>query len=334
VIALDYRAAGIGWNYNAGPAGAALVSTPVAIGNGSWDVKVVLGEATVYADGSAFFTVPARTPVYFQAIDAHGHAVQTMRSWTTLQPGENAACLGCHETKNIVAPAQPPPSLAFKAGAQDLIPFGGPPHGFSFAREIQPILDRQCIRCHQDTRKWEERLGRAAAGATSPSADNAAPSEAAFSLLGTPVTEPLAKRRWSASYLALVQASELTLEGHRYLAGATNALVNWVGAQSVPEMLPPYFAGAARSRLLTVLEHGHHGVRLAPHELETLACWIDLQVPFCGDYQEASQWTDEEQRTYHRFLEKRQRMEEIERRNILDWLSSSVRHAQNHARSP
>ena len=37
--------------------------------NGSWDVKHVLGDATVYEDGSACFEVPARTPVYFQALD-------------------------------------------------------------------------------------------------------------------------------------------------------------------------------------------------------------------------------------------------------------------------
>ena len=57
VIALSYRAAGVGWSYNAGPAGDALVCTPISIGNGSWDVKIVLGEATVYEDGSAFFSV-------------------------------------------------------------------------------------------------------------------------------------------------------------------------------------------------------------------------------------------------------------------------------------
>ncbi|MDH7571483.1 MAG: hypothetical protein QHJ73_18055, partial [Armatimonadota bacterium] len=100
VVALEYRAAGVGQNANSGPAGSALVSTPISIDNGAWDVKVILGDAQVYPDGSAFFTVPARTPLYFQALDEEGRAVQSMRSWSTLQPGENAACVGCHEPKN------------------------------------------------------------------------------------------------------------------------------------------------------------------------------------------------------------------------------------------
>jgi DNA-binding beta-propeller fold protein YncE/mono/diheme cytochrome c family protein len=294
VIGLEYRAAGIGWNYNVGPAGDALVCTPPAIGNGSWDVKIVLGDATVHPDGSAFFTLPARTPVYFQAIDAHGYAVQTMRSWTILQPAENASCAGCHEAKNSTPAAGTRPSMAFEAGPQDLVPFHGPPRAFSFPREVQPILDRHCIQCHTD-------------GQDTPS------------LLGRPVTENLAKRQWSVSYLTLVQATQKTLENNPYLAGTTDGLVSWVGAQSVPTMLPPYTAGAARSRLLSMLAAGHHDVQLAPEDIETLACWIDLQVPFCGDYEEASQWTVEEQQTYRYFLDKRRRMEELERHNIAEW---------------
>ena len=46
----------------------------------------------------------------------------------------------------------------------------------------------------------------------------------AFSLLGTPAVESLAKRQWSASYLALVQATEETLEGHR-LSGGHDAML-------------------------------------------------------------------------------------------------------------
>lgn len=324
VVALDYRAAGIGWNYNAGPAGDALVSTPVAIGNGSWDVKIVLGEATVHEDGSAFFTLPARTPVYFQAVDDQGFVAQTMRSWTTLQPGENASCVGCHESKNSAPRAALPVSRAQREGPRDLQEFHAPPRGFSFAREVQPTLDRHCVRCHHDARQWEERLPGIQLSPAPPSEPGAsgAADETAFSLRDTPVVEDLAKRRWTASYLALVQATPRDLEGHRYLAGTTNALVNWISAQSVPDLLPPYAAGAARSRLLSMLAEGHHDVRLSRAEFEKLACWIDLLVPFCGDYEEAHQWTAEELATYRHFLQKRRHMEELERRNISAWLKT------------
>jgi hypothetical protein len=291
VVALDYRAAGLGWNYNHGPAGDALISTPVALGNGTWDVKVVLGEARVHSDGSAFFKVPARRPVYFQAIDTNGFAIQTMRSWTTLQPGENAACVGCHESKNATPSLARAPSVAMRAGPQELAPFHGPARGFSFRREIQPILDRHCVRCH-------------------PGPDSA------IDLRDTPVVEALAKRRWSASYLTLINGRDAALEGNRYLAGHPNTNLNWISAQSAPGLLPPYSAGAARSRWLGLLREGHRGAVLDATELETLACWIDLLVPFCGDYTEANTWTAEEAERYEHFRQKREAMAAGERRSI------------------
>jgi len=359
VVGLQYRAAGVGWNYNAGPAGEALACTPVAIGNGSWDVKVVLGDATVRPDGSAFFTVPARMPIYFQAIDERGYAVQTMRSWATLQPGENASCAGCHEAKNSTPPAGAGTSMAMRTGPQYLIPFHGSPHGFSFSREIQPVLDRHCTRCHNDAssmgilpmssrailalpsidsvhgRDARDTHGQDARATfqSPPGTRTSAADESAFSLLGKPVVEDLAKRQWSASYLALVRPTEQTQEGHQYLAGTTNdAMVNWVGAQSEPNMLAPCAAGAARSRLLSMLADGHHGVQLATEDIEKLACWIDLQVPFCGSYEEANQWTGEQQRTYSHFLEKRRRMEELERRNIAEWSKAQTASLRANAR--
>jgi hypothetical protein len=135
---------------NKGPISGGLISNGISIPGGTWDVKKVLGTATVYEDGSACFKVQARAPVFFQALDAKGQMVQSMRSWMTLQPGESVSCIGCHERKNI-APPVPYFSKALAAGAQtlDLKPFVGPARGFDFPREIQPILDRQCVSCHK-----------------------------------------------------------------------------------------------------------------------------------------------------------------------------------------
>jgi hypothetical protein len=313
VVALEFRAAGIGFNHSRGPAGGALASTPISIGNGAWDVKTVLGEAKVYADGSALFTVPARKPVYFQALDERGCAVQTMRSWSTLQPGEYAACIGCHEHKNTAPPARDYGfSLAMKAGPQPLEPFYGPPRGFSFPHEIQPILDRHCIRCHKDRRLIQAPLGEKRAAAAS---GDGVKDQLAFSLLGEVTVDPTAKRKWSDAYLLLTQATRTSPE-EPFQGNCQGRVVNWIGTQSVPEALPPDFAGAARSELLTLLEEGHQGVKLSREELDKVACWIDLLVPYCGDYREANAWTEDEMKRHERYAEKRRQMEEVEQQNI------------------
>jgi hypothetical protein len=290
VIGLEFRAAGIASNRNGGPAGGALVSTPVSIQNGTWDVKVVLGETPVHADGSAQFEVPARTPLYFQMIDADGHVVQSMRSWSTLQPGETNSCLGCHENKNTTGPTDYRSTLAMQSTAKPLHPFHGPPRGFSFPKEVQPILDKHCIRCHDDR------------SMTGPTGDVPA-DDKAFSLLSN-ADKPRDGRLFSDAYVNLTQG------------GKPNRVVNWLNVQSVPPMLPPYFAGSAKSELMTLLREGHYDVELSQAELEIVACWIDLLVPYCGDYMEANAWGQSGEAKYTHFQAKREAMEKIERENI------------------
>jgi hypothetical protein len=334
VVTLDFRAAGIGQNGSVGPGGSALCSTPISIGNGAWDVKTVLGDATVYEDGSAMFQVPARKPVYFQALDERGFAVQTMRSWSTLQPNEFFGCIGCHESKNSAPPTQNYGfSLAMKAGAKTLAPFYGPARGFSFPSEIQPILDRHCIRCHKDRAPIQRMLesGKPILSSTRPAqtpsqslpggthalGTNVA-STLAFSLLGQETEDRTAKRMWSDAYLVLTQAGpNKSLPPGDDLHGDNNGrVVNWISAQSVPTPLSPYSAGAARSELMTLLEKGHQGVRLSREEWEKLACWIDLLVPYCGDYTEANAWTHPEMRKYRRYADKRRWEAEAEEEYI------------------
>ena len=282
VVALDFRVAGIGSNRNGGPGGSALVSTPVAIGNGAWDPKTILGDATVYEDGSVFFSMPARTPVYFQLLDEKGHMVQTMRSWTTLQPDENASCVGCHEHKNSTPAARLPLTSAIVAGVQPLQRFHGETRGFSFQREIQPILDRKCTSCHS-------------AGQDEPD------------LTATEVVDAHAKRRWSKAYLSLTH-SRLDEKPDCWRGDADHPVVNWVSAQSAPPMLAPYSSGSTSSKLIQLLAEGHEGVELSSEEMDKLCAWIDLGVPFCGNYTEADSWNAEEVAKYERYWTKRERL--------------------------
>lgn len=310
VIALEFRAAVVGGNFNRGEAGQAFVATPIAVGQGSWEAKTVLGETPICADGSAFFTAPARTPMYFQVIDDAGHMIQTMRSWATLQPGENAACVGCHEHKGGT-PMAVRSSEAAQRGPQPLDPFYGPPRGFSFAQEIQPILDQHCTHCHYDRGE----LAWVSDASTLRRSQDQEPSnsEVAFSLLSRTTTDPAAKRRFSDAYLMLTGA---VVGYNDAFEGSSGPLVNWVSPQSGPPMRQPYSAGASQSDLMRLLVEGHAGVRLSREELDRLACWIDLVVPYCGDYLEANSWGPLEKARYQYFVAKRRTMESLEARNI------------------
>ena len=64
------------------------------------NARAVLGTVPVEADGSAFFEAPVAKPIYFQALDERGLAIQSMRSVTYVQPGERLTCQGCHERKH------------------------------------------------------------------------------------------------------------------------------------------------------------------------------------------------------------------------------------------
>ena len=65
-----------------------------------------------------------------------------------------------------------------------------------------------------------------------------------------------------------------------------------------------------------LLDAHHNETRLSREELEAIACWIDLAVPYCGDYTEANAWNEEEQAKYAHFLRKRRDMEAVEAQHI------------------
>ena len=111
-----------------------------------WEIKRILGTVPVEADGSANFRIPANTPIAIQPLDEKGQAVQLMRSWFTGQPGEVVSCTGCHEAPNSAPP--PRGNLALKRPPSKIEAWYGPSRPFAFTTEVQPVLDRNCISCH------------------------------------------------------------------------------------------------------------------------------------------------------------------------------------------
>jgi hypothetical protein len=113
---------------------------------GPWDVHRILGTVDVEPDGSASFHIPANTPIALQPLDEEGKALQLMRSWLVGMPGENLSCVGCHENNKETPPVRR--IMASTKQAQQIQPWYGPARGFSFRREVQPVLDKYCVGCH------------------------------------------------------------------------------------------------------------------------------------------------------------------------------------------
>ena len=110
--------------------------------------KQVLGTVPVEPDGSAYFRVPARIPLAFQALDEHGMAVQTMRSLTYLQPGEHTSCVGCHEHRSST-PESSLSALALQRPPSTITPGPDGSKPLSYPILVQPVLDQQCVECHR-----------------------------------------------------------------------------------------------------------------------------------------------------------------------------------------
>jgi hypothetical protein len=296
VVALKFREMSIGDNTSSGKGGYATVVTPIATGTGAWDVKVILGDATVYEDGSAMFEVPAKTPVYFQALNEKSQVIQTMRTWSTLMPGERFSCIGCHESKNDTPWTPARMSMAMKKGPETLQLFYGPPKGFSFIKEIQPILDKHCIKCHKADGEEKARE---------------------YILTGDPVHDSDSKRNWFRSYLTLTS----TPTGKR-ARGKANEIVDWISNCSEPTMIPPMYGGSTKSKLITLCENGHGKTRLSREEMDKLNAWIDLVVPFCGDYVEANAWSQSDLRSAEERIALNKKMREIDENNSADYMRS------------
>ena len=208
----------------------------------NWDLKVLYGTVPVNPDGSAIFTAPACQPLTLQVLDGEGRALALMRSWFTAMPGETLSCIGCHERQNCAPPARA--VMASRQKPAPIVPWYGPARTFSFMNEVQPVLDRHCIRCH--TAESKARGGvpdfmtlEAAKGAPAPG---------------------------SVSYWNL----------HPYVR-RNGPEGNYLG-------LAPTEFFADTSELYQLLKKGHHGVEMPQEDWNRLVTWMDMNAPYLGEW--------------------------------------------------
>ncbi len=235
--------------------------------DGSWDVKRILGTVPVREDGSAHFVVPANTPISVQPLDAEGKALQLMRSWFTAMPGENVSCVGCHERRAETLSVKA--TAALKDSPSPIMPWRGPVRGFSFAREVQPVLDRYCVGCHNDQPRPDGPPISDLRGGRIAGPDSRDPA------LGAVHPDTSGCCIWHLWPINRSVSYEIL---HRY--------VRRPGAESDYHLLPPLEYHADTSELVQMLKKGHHGVQLDAEAWDRLVTWIDLNVPYHGNWGE------------------------------------------------
>lgn len=245
---------------------------PLVSCGATYAAKKVWGFADVAPDGSAAFQVPSEVPIYFLALDAEGRAVQRMRTFTHLMPGEVQGCVGCHAHRSAVAP-RPGQQLPTRLTPQELRRPEWGVKGFSYPEVVQGVFDRHCIGCHN------EREQPAGVDLTGHMTDffnvsydilcrTGTQAQDRWSLHGSPSGAPYDHVRGMSPYVEWIWT------------------INGAGHNTLE--IAPRRWGSPASKLAEILRSGHPGAdgkpRVAvPHEdRRRVYLWMDLNIPYYG----------------------------------------------------
>ena len=225
-------------------------------------VKHVLGYVPIEKDGSVSFEAPPCVPLHFQLLDENHRALHTMRSFTNLMPGEFRGCVGCHEGQN--KPPSQKRTVAVGKQPARITPYAiGPKYCIGYERDIQPILDKYCGKCHQGDGKGRKKLDLT----LRPSHDGG--------IFPEPyITLTLGKKRRLGSFPAHCEGG---------IAGT-------ILAQALPwtpetyKTFPPMTALSYKSKLVAIASSGKHNkVKVDAASLEKLILWVDTLCTYRGE---------------------------------------------------
>ena len=214
---------------------------------GAFSIERLLGRVPVSEDGSAYFNVPALRSLFFVALDENGHCVKRMHSFTSVMPGEKNSCIGCHEDR-AEAPTQEDGArlaqLTRYSTPVDPEPVEGVPEIIDYMRDVQPILDKHCLECHNPDRE-----------------------EGGFNISG----------HWAPLYTIGYQQMSW-----RQLFGDNRVILPY--SEHSKSNFEPYEIGSGSSRLLQLIESGHGGCQTTEAERKIVRFWLDSGAAYSGTY--------------------------------------------------
>ena len=228
---------------------------PVVSCGATYAPKKVWGFVDVEDDGSAHFEVPANVPIYFLALDRQGRAVQRMRTFTHLMPGETQGCIGCHADRNYATFSRTGSAVTKPAKTLIAPPWGA--RNLDYSTVVQPVFDRQCVQCHNHIDR-----------------------PAGLDLCGDRT------EFFDVSYDQLVNLGEDP-------TGRGSKWVSWIPTMNGQEWnildVRPKAWGSPQSRLAEVVLNGHPDaqgkpqVAMSADERQAVLTWIDCNVPYYGE---------------------------------------------------
>jgi len=237
---------------------------PVVSAVQSEGVKRLLGTVPIRPDGSVAFQAPAGVTMHFQLLDEQQRALQTMRSFVNVMPGEYRGCLGCHPSHGR-SPKVGTYAQALKSAPREITPPPWPDQTVSYPRYVRPVLDRYCARCHQGDGEGRETLDLT----ERPSAPVF--TEPYLTLIGRPTWgqpyEPPANPPpgFGIAGCLMVEAYG-TIDPQAYVTPA------------------PMTSLSYRSKLIDLVSSGtHHEVKVDEVSRLRLIAWVDAMCPYLGD---------------------------------------------------
>ncbi|MCB1128022.1 MAG: hypothetical protein KDM81_16135, partial [Verrucomicrobiae bacterium] len=242
-----------------------LSTGPVVSAVQSEGVKRLLGTVPVESDGSVCFRAPAGMPLHLQLLDEQYRALQTMRSFTGVMPGEQRGCVGCHEMHTSAPEPPGTMTLALSKPPRGIEPPPWEDRTVSFDRYVRPVLDRYCGDCHQGNGEGRKTFDM------TPRPGFLFFDETYLTMIGRPT--------WGAAY----QRPENPPPGF----GIADMLMVEAYDQRDPVAYrtpEPMTHLSYRSRLIEIASSGeHHEARVDPISLRRLIVWVDAMCPYRGD---------------------------------------------------